>query len=138
MYPSLDNPVTVDQPWHSQATKSYDGLAMPSNVQSAVVPPATSYTCVNCVVPTTVPGSAPTGTVPLTKPTPWTLLRPFILEHELSNHPDQAFVKRLINDFCHGCFIDYKGPQFSHRANNLVFAYQHPTTIDATLKKSVS
>ena len=135
MYPSLDNPVTVDRPWHSQAAKGHNGLAMPSAVQSAVVLPAISYTCVNCVVPTTVPGSAPTGTVPFTKPTHWTPLRPFILERELSNHPDQAFVKQLINDLRHGCFIGYEGPQFSHCANNLVSAYQHPTTIDATLKK---
>ena len=33
------------------------------------------------------------------------------------------------------CFICYKGPQFSYHANNLVFAYQQPTVIDATLRK---
>ena len=81
------------------------------------------------------PVLSPTGTVPLTKPTSWTLLRLFILECELSNHPCQAFVKWLINDLCHGCFIGYKGPQFSYCANKLVSAYQHPTTIDTTLKK---
>ena len=86
-------------------------------------------------VPATVPASVPTGTVWLPKPTPRTLLRPFILERQLSNHPDKAFVKRLINDLCHGCFIDYEGPQFSYCTNNLVSAYQHPTIIDATLEK---
>ena len=79
--------------------------------------------------------SAWVGTVTLSKLTPWTPLRLFVLEHELSNHPNQAFVKKLINDLCHGCFIGYKGPHFSHSANNLVSAYQHPTTIDATLEK---
>ena len=84
MYPSLDNPVTVDQPWYSQATNSlHDGLAMPSTIQSAIVLLATSYTCVNRAVATTVPSSAATGTAPLTKPTPWTLLRLFILECEI-------------------------------------------------------
>ena len=82
-----------------------------------------------------MPASVPTGTAWLSKPTPWTPLRPFILERELSNHPDKAFVKRLINDLCHGCFIGYEGPQFSYCANNLVSAYQHPTVIDATLEK---
>lgn len=72
---------------------------------------------------------------PLSKPTPWTPLRPFVFERELSNHPDNAFVKQLINDLCQGCFIGYKGPQFSYCANNLVSAYQHPTIIDATLAK---
>ena len=74
-YPTLDNPVTVDQPCHSQAVNSHNRPATPSIVQSAVDLPATSYTCVKYVVPTTVSGSALTRTVPLSKPTPWTLLR---------------------------------------------------------------
>ena len=132
--PSLDNLTTADHPWHNQAANGQEGLAMPSTVQSAAVFPVTSYTSVKYVEPVTVPGPVPTGTVPLSKPTPWTPLRPFILECDLSNHPDQAFVKRLINNLCHGCLIGYKGPQFSYSANNLVSAYQHPTTIDATLE----
>ena len=43
-----------------------------------------------------VHGSALTKTVSLSMPTPWTPLRPFILEHELSDHPDQAFAKSLL------------------------------------------
>ena len=31
-YPTLDNPVTVDQPWHSQAANGYDGLVMPPTI----------------------------------------------------------------------------------------------------------
>ena len=61
-------------------------------------------------------------------------LRPFILERKLSNHSSQPFIKWLINDFFHGYFICYKGPQFPYRANNLVFVYQQSTSIDATLK----
>ena len=124
LYPTLDNPVTVDRPWHSQAANDHNRPVMPSTIQSAINFPAT---CMKCVVPITVPGSALTRTVPFSKPTPWTPLQSFILERELSDHPDQAFVKQLINDPCHGCFISYKGPQFSYYANNLVSAYQHPT-----------
>ena len=96
--PTLGNVSQPGQPndsrlWYSQATNCYNRLAMPSTVQSAIVLPVTSCTCVKYVVPTTVPGSAPTRAVPLSKPTPLTLLQPFILECELSNHLDQAFVK---------------------------------------------
>ena len=65
------NSVMADLPQNSQATNYHDGHA---TVQPAVVFPATSYTCVKYVVPATVPGSAPTGTAPLFKPTPWTQL----------------------------------------------------------------
>ena len=133
LYPNLDNSVTEDQQWHSQGAYSHNGLTTPSTIQSATVLPVTSYTSVKYVEPTIVPGSVPTGTVPLSKPTPWTPLRPFILKHELSNHADQTFIKQLIKDLFHDCFIGYKGPQFSYSANNLVSAYQHPTTIDTTL-----
>ena len=121
--------------WDSPAVKGQDGLAMLSTALSATEPPVTSYTCVKSVAPVTAPASAPAGTVWLTKPTPWTLLRPFILERELSNHPNKAFVKQLINDLCHGCLIGYKGPQFPYCATNLVSAFQHPEVIDATLEK---
>ena len=66
---------------------------------------------------------------------PWTPLRPFVLERELSHHPNKAFVKQLINDLWHGCFI---GSQFSYHATNLVSAFQHPEIIDATLERSAS
>ena len=124
-----------DLPWNSQAAKGHGGLAMLSTTPTAVVFPVPSYTCVKSVAPAIVPASVPTKTVWLSKPTPWTPLQPFILERELSNHPDKAFVMRLINDLCHGCFIGYEGPQFSYCTNNLVSAYQYPTIIDATLEK---
>ena len=72
---------------------------------------------------------------PLAKPQPWTPIRSFILEHELSIHPDKAFVKQLIYDLQHGCAIGYNGPQFANLAKNLPSAYQQPEVIDATLKK---
>ena len=81
------------------------------------------------------PGLSQQGWVHFLKPTPWTPLRPFVLKRELSDHPDKAFVKELINDLSHGCSIGYKGPQFSYHATNLLSAYQHPKTIDATLSK---
>ena len=108
---------------------------MPSTDQSVVALPVTSYMCAKYAVPTTVPGSVLTGMGPLFKPTPWTPLQPFVLERELSDHTDKAFVMQLINDLSHGCSIGYKGPQFSYHATNPLSTYQHPTTIDATLEK---
>ena len=125
----------VGPSWDSPAVKGQDGLATLSTALSATEPPVTSYTCVKSVAPVTAPASAPARTVWLPKPTPWTPLRPFILERELSNHPNKAFVKQLINDLCHGCLIGYKGPQFPYCATNLVSAFQHPEVIDATLEK---
>ena len=67
-YPSLKTTsMTVDIPWTSQAAKGHDGHAMPS---SAIALPVTSYMCAKYAVPTTVPGSVPTGTGPLFKSTP--------------------------------------------------------------------
>ena len=87
------------------------------------------------MVPATVRGFVPTGATPPFKPKPWTPLRPFVLERELSNHPNKVFVKQLINDLYYGCFIGYKGPQFSYHAKNLLSAHQQPTVIDAALHK---
>ena len=70
-----------------------------------------------------------------TRPLPWTPLRPFMLEWELSNHPDKAFVRQLIDDLQHGCNIGYLGPQFAHSANNLASASRQPEVIDAALQK---
>ena len=50
------------------------------------------------------------------KPQSWTPIRPFILERELSDHPDKAFVRQLIHDRQHGCMIGYNGPQFANLA----------------------
>ena len=69
------------------------------------------------------------------KPQPWTPVRLFLLEHELSLHPDKIFVRQLINDLQHGCSIGYTGPQFAHSAKNLLSAYQQPSVIDAALHK---
>ena len=66
---------------------------------------------------------------------PWTPIRSFLLEHELSFHPDKVFVRQIIDDLQHGCSIDYTGPQFVHQANNLLSAHQQATVIDATLQK---
>jgi len=76
----------------------------------------------------------PRGRPMLTKPLPWTPLRPFVLERELSYHPDQVFVRQLIDNLQHGCEIGYTGPQFTYLASNLESAYQQPHVIDATLK----
>jgi len=44
-------------------------------------------------------GAAPSvGSPDLIKPLPWTPLQPFVLERELSNYPNKAFVKQLISN----------------------------------------
>ena len=65
----------------------------------------------------------------------WTSIRSFLLERELSFHPDKVFVRQLIDDLQHGCSIGYTGPQFAHQANKLLSAHQQATVIDATLQK---
>ena len=42
-----------------------------------------------------------------------TPLRPLILECELTDHPDKAFVKLLLSDITQGCNIGYTSPQFA-------------------------
>ena len=69
------------------------------------------------------------------KSQPWTPIRSFLLEHELSFHLNKVFVRQLIDDLQHGCSIGYTGPQFAHQANNLLSAHQQTTVIDATLQK---
>ena len=78
----------------------------------------------------------PSGTPRLPiKSQPWTPIRSFLLERELSFHPDKVFVRQLIDDLQYGCSIGYTGPQFAHQANNLLSAHQQTTVIDATLQK---
>ena len=67
-----------------------------------------------------------------------TPIRPLILECELANHPDKAFVRQLISDLQHGCCIGYTGPQFSHTSEHLSSAFEAPSVIDANLKKEIA
>ena len=69
------------------------------------------------------------------KSQPWIPIRSFLLERELSFHPDKVLVRQLIDDLQHGCSIGYTGPQFAHQANNLLSAHQQTTVIDTTLQK---
>ena len=64
-----------------------------------------------------------------------TPLRPLIIEWELVNHPDKAFVKQLILNLVHGCSIGYHGPQFAANAKHLSSALQHTNIIDESLRK---
>ena len=48
------------------------------------------------------------------KSQPWTPIQLFLLERELSSHPNKVFVRHLINYLQHGCSIGYTGPQFAH------------------------
>ena len=67
-----------------------------------------------------------TGSPYLDKPILWTLIRLFVLECELSNYPNKAFVRWLINNLLHGCAFGYVGPRFTYFANNLHSASQQP------------
>ena len=98
---------------------------------------ASSHIVAKPVAPTTQLEFAPKWQ-PLelpTKPQPWTPIRSFLLERELSSYPDKVFVRQLIHDLQFGCNIGYTGPQFAHLTNNLPSAHQQPKAIDATLKK---
>ena len=64
---------------------------------------------------------------------PCTPLRPLILECELSNHPDKAFVKLLLSDISQGCNIRYTGPHFTSIAKNLQSSTILPSILDDSL-----
>ena len=101
----------------------------------AIGEPANTSTYATNVVGPTLVGAVPCrGSPDLTKPLPWTPLRPFILEHELRNYPDRVFVRQLIDNLRHGCSIGYSGPHFMSLAPNLQSAFQQREVIDATLK----
>ena len=103
----------VDSSTLQEDSSSRDLLpVMPSTAQSAAVQIAHLLITVTSVVPTTVPGTAQAKAVLFNKPKPWTPIRPFILERELSNHPNKTFVEELIHDLCYGCTIGDTGPQF--------------------------
>ena len=111
-------------------------FAMTTTKQDATAHNVTMPTSVVAVEATTRPSAAlPVGSGGITKSLPWTPIRPFVLERELSNYPDKAFVRRLVDNLRHGCAIGYEGPQFTHLANNLQSAFQQPTVIDTTLKE---
>ena len=82
-----------------------------------------------------MPGTVQAKAALFNKPKPWTLIRSFVLERELSDYPNKAFVEELIHDLRYGCTIGYTRPQFSYLANNLVFVNQQPEVIDVTLEK---
>ena len=111
----------------------------PQSARTLITPhvlehPVGTCTNVNTAEVTTLAGHAPTIGA-CTRPLPWTLLRPLILEWELSKHPDKAFVKQLIYDLQHGCDISYLGPQFAHLTTNLASTSRQPEVIDAALLK---
>ena len=81
-------------------------------------------------------GAAPPGGNPdIDKALLWTPLQPFALECELHNHPNKAFVRRLINNLQQGCAIGYEGPHIAYFATNLQSASQQPKVINTTLNK---
>ena len=76
--------------------------------QTATTHSATIPIDVTAVEVTTRPGAAQFfGSPDLHKPLPWIPIRPFILERELSNYLNKAFVRWLINNLWQGCAIGY-------------------------------
>ena len=75
-------------------------LVETSTATSAAIQTASFPTAVSIVEPTTQPETVPTMVGPgsLLKSQPGTPIRLFVLEHELSNHPDKTFVMQLIHD----------------------------------------
>ena len=69
----------------------------------------------------------------LDKWSPCTPLRPFILECELSNHPEKAFVKLLRSAINQGCNIGYTSPQFTSITKNLQSSSVLPSILDDAL-----
>ena len=116
------------------------------SAESSTNPPALVHTAVtniavNSVVPPSTLHTGATGNHLLpadaSGPRTRTPLRPLILECELANHPDKAFVQQLISNLVHGCAIGYNGPQFVGHAKHLSSALQHPDIIDDSLKKEM-
>ena len=100
--------------------------------------PAHSTTVVNVVEVPTRSSSALTqwGSHPpnVKSRGPWTPLRLLILECELSNHPDKAFIELLLSDIQQGCNIGYTGPQFAHTTQSSVC----PSLLDDALEVECS
>ena len=72
----------------------------------------------------TLVGGAPTSKNELTGA--HTPLRHSQFERELANHPDKAWVSRLLTGIDMGVDIGYKGPRGPQDSPNLSSAYQHP------------
>ena len=84
-----------------------------TTVEGAPKTAATSATFVNAVEGPIQNSSAPTlqgSPLSLERRGLCTTLRPFILEWELSSHPDKVFVELLLSDIRQGCDIGYTGP----------------------------
>lgn len=95
---------------NSLAINSHNRLTTPLTAPFAIMLPVAFSTCVYKRCGTSHSSQlCPWRDSQLSKLTLWTLLRLLILERELSNHPNKAFVKQLINDPCHGCSNGYKG-----------------------------
>ena len=67
-------------------------------------------------------------------PTP---LRHSHFESELTQHPDKAWVSRLLSGITHGVDIDYMGPREPMDAPNLLSARTHPHVIQVQLQNEV-
>ena len=81
-------------------------------------------------------GAAPTAVPELTRA--HTPLRHSQFESELVNHPDKAFVSRLLEGIRHGVSIGYQGPRGPTNTCNLSSAYEHPDVIESELQKEVN
>ena len=103
-YPSHQTP-TADNQIHLHSC-----VGTSTTMEGAHETAATSATFVNAMGGPIQNSSAPTlqgSPLSLERQDPCTPLRPFILEGELCNHPDKAFVELLLSDIRQGCDIGY-------------------------------
>ena len=91
-------------------------LARTSTALSVASLNGSIFTAVSTVGAITPLETAPAkdGLNPLIKPSLWTPIQLFILEHELCSYPDKAFVEKFIDDLQHGCAIVCNRPQFAN------------------------
>lgn len=75
---------------------------------------------------------SPSNTLTTPLPTP---LRPQNFARYLANHPDKAFVSRLIDGLTKGFDIGHNGPRHGFLSPNLPSSYEHPSVIDKHLLK---
>ena len=99
---------------------------------------AHTSTCVTSARGATQSGLAPTALspTPINQHKICTPLRPQTFARLLNNHPDQAFVSKLIKSLQTGFDIGYSGPHSPLIAPNLHSASIYPHIVDEALEKS--
>jgi len=107
----IDHPDNhLDQIYRLLNGKSTNPSAEITTTEAATAHTITTPKNVTAVEMTTRSGVAHSVSSPgLVKPLPWTPMQPFILEHKLSNYPNKALVRQLIDNLQHSFAISFAG-----------------------------